>query len=333
MKALNISFAVAVAIGAVFLLVRHSDATEPGFVPRSAVAAASPEPGEHPIYVRTPGRGAQEIGELVIASLRKSQGLEGEYEVEQKPGLVWFSGSDWSLRVSDQGNNVRFRRDTPSSAPAQAKPTAADVQAAGLAVVRNVLGEIVKLGDGEKLVSTGPQYEYTAGQAADALTPDEPVVTGWAAVFGRSVNGSLVVGGGSHAAVIFDAAGVLEAFDVDWPVYEKTDKVTTNVSLTTIRDRAKEMEPPLGDSELRTEKAIDCGYLDPGGRSRRSRVKLVQPGCVRLWISETTGLAPGNHEMSAFSQFVLSADAPLDDPYWTSDADCGNPQGCEPEDN
>ena len=103
------------------------------------------------------------------------------------------------------------------------------------------------------------------------------------------------------------------------------------VGLDVVRERGRAKEAKLKVNEARSEEGIECGYFDPGGRRRSSRVDYLQPGCVRRLVSHATDLAPGNSEKWATVQAIPLAKSPLLDNGWTEGASsCDVPEGCEP---
>lgn len=54
------------------------------------------------------------------------------------------------------------------------------------------------------------------------------------------IAGKVVVGGGSHVAVMFDSAGTLEALDIDWPECADWGRTVTRISPRSARADARQ---------------------------------------------------------------------------------------------
>jgi hypothetical protein len=319
------TLAIVVAAGAV--RAGASSAT----LTREELMTSAPRAGEHRVFKRAPGPGNQIRANALESQLRRSIGIAAVQKVKEKDGKLWMEGEGWLLRLSDEGNNVLFQKDRNASVngiPVGVGPEKARVFSRAREVVSSLLADMVKLGPQEQLVEKGVQYEKSAGQAPGGPI-DPTVVTGWIAVFGRAIDGNLVVGGGSHVAVAFDASGALEGIDVDWPEYADLGIKATAATADVVRSRGKEKEPPVGLHESRTETRFECGYLDLGGRHAAKRIDRLQLGCLRQLTSAATNLAPGNSEKWALVQAIQASTAPTREPALEGvQSQCNRPDGC-----
>jgi hypothetical protein len=301
-------------------------------VARSSVTTAGPRAGSHPVMVRQAGPGNIVRGDRLFSLMRDRHKLAEPTKLEEKDGRLRVEGPGWTMRISDGGNNFRFRKDRAANVKPVAlssRPSKAKVLSDALAVINGDLSEFVTLGSAEQLVELGVRYESLGGQAPGAA-PDPTTVGGWVGIFGRSVNGNLIVGGGSHVAVVFDSAGGVEAVDVDWPSYSNIGQTSKAASMDVVRGRAKLLEHPLTASQSRAEARMECGYFDPSGRHGRSRILYLQLGCVRQLKTESTNLTQGNSEHWAESQAIPASESPLYDFAWAPIVtECNNPNGCK----
>lgn len=301
-------------------------------VAREVVSVDAPRKGDHRIFRRAPGPGNQVRVSQIETLLRAHVGIGTVQKVKEKKNRLWLEGDGWVLRVSDDGNNFIFQKERNASLTPlahEARPSKARIFAQGMETATSLLADLVKLGPREELVEMGIQYEKTAGQASGGGI-DPTVIAGWTAVFGRAVDGNLVVGGGSHVAVSFDSSGAVEALDVDWPEYADTGETATAATLDVVKRRGRDKESPVMKNEARLETKMECGYLDLGGRHATKRIERLQLGCMRTLDSRNMSLAPGNSEQWGEIQAIPAAvnpiaEAALDRPAAVS---CDSPTGC-----
>jgi hypothetical protein len=118
-------------------------------------------------------------------------------------------------------------------------------------------------------------------------------------VFGGTIRGVPVVGGGGRVVFTFANDGALESFQYDWPQYQ-IDNPRTVVAIADILDRVQAVigdrmgvptspttRVPKGEGrtyavELMPNtvlQKLECGYYDPGVLAREAAA-VVQPGCV-----------------------------------------------------
>jgi hypothetical protein len=266
--------------------------------------------GKLPVFARLPGEGNDRVAARLLATLPAiANDVGGEFTEAVEQRRLRRVGRNWSVDVGDDGNNLRFRRITPSAhnLPLAFKPGRDDVEGQGRRVLAT-LKELMPLSAGEELVFMGTRYGYAATQPTGAPTAETEVV-GWAAVFGRSVGGELVIGGGSIVAVLFNADGTVEGVDGDWPRYQRAGVELEVLPLRDITRRARSLRVlPAGIAEATT--GFECGYFDPGG-NKRIRQSTLQPACAER-VSQT--LARG--ERRADVRFVPAAKRPVKSPLW-----------------
>jgi len=273
-----------------------------------------------PALARQAGSDAAAVGQGLVRALQ-FQGLRvaiGVPEQQEGPRGLWLEAPGWTMKVSRDGSAVQFRTTPPgpiATRPAAGKPADAEIEAAGRSFVRTALARSITLAKNEELVFLGTRFNYRGGQAADAAAPEAAALAGWAAVFGRTIDGELVVGGGSIVAVLFDAEGTVEGFDFDWPRYQAVGAPLDTLDVAAIRRRAAALASPPRADESRSERRFECGYFDPGGRSARRALALVQPACVSAVVA-SHGFGPGNQTQAGILTAVPAARVPVVDPKW-----------------
>jgi len=260
------------------------------------------------VLARKPGEGDAVVARKLAAALKDKLGVRsapGDFEEKVESRRLWLTGPDWTMQVADGGNSVKFRgQATQGRLPLGSKPSDAVIETNARNFIGLVLKDFVTLAPGEELVFLQTKFGYAQGQAVNGEvvngTPDPAEITGYTAVFGRTVAGELVVGGGSTLAVLFNADGSLEGFDRDWPQYDKTTVQLDALDVTAIRARGKAMKLPAQAGDVEKEKGFECGYFDPGGR-RRSKQSLVQPACIHSVVTTNA------QSLSAGRQYVIPA--------------------------
>jgi hypothetical protein len=229
-----------------------------------------------PILRRVPAPGSDIAAALALDVLSKTRFATGTPPVRQTfRDAVMFSTPDWLLEVRDNGGRVRCfgRGFTRRPVPPESQPSYQDVIDRGRRMLENELSPLVPLGPGEEFV---PVFVTYPGQGTFA--PNGPQTTETIenqAHFGRLVNGIPVVGYGSKAIVMLDNDGNLLGFDVDWGVYEVTNRSQGTVSLTDMNARLSSLGTSLLPADRRLE-YVECGYYDAGSSSGNT---WIQPAC------------------------------------------------------
>jgi hypothetical protein len=255
-------------------------------------------------HVRDIARGALALGATSYAERRDA-------------GVLRQSADGWSMRVSDNGNNVHFTVESrvQAAGPGAAKPSLAQIEAMGRTFIDSWLASVVKLAPNEKLVFMGSRYEYTGSQAMNAPVRDPDVLQGWASLFGRSVGDEMIVGPGSKVVVTFGVDGAVTGFDVDWPAYAASGTTMDTLEVGAVRERSIRLKAALPQlaptAGVRHETSFECGMYDRGGRGKRRSGEMVQPACEESFCTE--GLPSGR---TGTTLIVPAARLPLADDAW-----------------
>jgi len=211
----------------------------------------------------------------------------------------------WSLNVVADGSSAEFQdRNVEARAHSLAKDPSQKISAraleqAGRDFIASHLSSVIVLGPEEGLLPVRTAYlrEWTG----DVRTGEtKTAVVANRIVFGRTLHGVPVVGGGSTVIITFTNDGALESFRYDWPKYGAAkdqpvvdageilrrvqrvviDRTGIPTTTFTVRVPANVSAPyPVAlasDTELRE---LECGYYDPGFAARDGKAP-VQPGCV-----------------------------------------------------
>jgi hypothetical protein len=210
----------------------------------------------------------------------------------------------WSLMLSEDGTAARFENlevSQKSHSMARSYQQAASVPElieAGRRVISSELASVIALGSDEEIVPLRTDRRVEGGLNVATGTTDRSVVAN-RVVFGRTIRGVPVVGGGSTVVMTFANDGALESFRYDWPRYETTE-VRSVVSIEDVLGRLLKIislrrgvpsnsyaRPSQGQGAAgtislgnnATLQKLECGYYDPGVVAR-SPGTVVQPGCV-----------------------------------------------------
>jgi hypothetical protein len=236
---------------------------------------------------RKAGPGNAAIADTVLPLLQAQLQLVGQPKRAAEAGKVdrvRFEGEGWSLDVRDDGNTVRFRREAIAVGALDQKPDDIKIEAEARGLAQELVASLSARGEGEELVFLGTKFSYSGSHQTDAASPDPEQVDGWAAAFGRNLNGEIVIGGGSMVVIEYDGAGVVRAVDIDWPEYESANIELSALGTREIKARAENLGAKAEPGGSRREHKFECGYFDPGGR-KRVQQKLVQPACFYSLLS------------------------------------------------
>ena len=234
------------------------------------------------LYVRQPGPGNSVVTDQLLHRLAPVIKLGSVRTRDDGIHHTSVKGSDWIIKVYDDGNTFRFMRDRPTTyrLPLSQKPSQSKVLEDGRRILMKVLADIVKVDGNEQIVPVAIKGEFEGSQSADRSQPPIVELAGWTAVFGRKIDGSRVAGGGSRIAMSFDARGELTGIVVDWPRYTTTKTYVTTVGKTEVMRRAMLSESIPQGGVIKRQENLDCGMLDPGGRHNGKRSRYLQPGCM-----------------------------------------------------
>jgi hypothetical protein len=221
----------------------------------------------------------------------------------RNPGnLVKVTGSNWTLQVLGDGTSARFRdlevdKRAHSMAKEQSQKTsAAELERAGLAFINAKLASVIVLGPEEELVPVRTDYRVEGIQNVKTRDTTRLVVAD-RIVFGRTIRGVPIVGGGSTVVLTFANDGALESFQYDWPKYQM-DNVRSVIKIEDILERVQKVinwrmgistsaslarvpqtGVPIEIAKNTHLQSLECGYYDPGFAAREISAP-IQPGCV-----------------------------------------------------
>jgi|GEM_PF-6118203 len=256
--------------------------------------------------------------EATKEKLMRALGLPEASRAEITPGTVLSHGADWVLDVWDNGNAGAFRKDrgaNPAKLEPKAIPAKREIVDAALGALRTRLAGHFALGKDETLVLLAVHAEFAGSQEDKAGAPRVEHVMGWEVTFGRAVGGRLVLGGGSHIRLGFDARGELESLHFDWPSYSNTTRRATTASKATVDQRVKAMKAKLPKNTKITEEELECGWVDVGVRpgDRSQGVSELVPGCQLRMVMQTADASSKNTFTSGVIEFIsaLEKEEPL----------------------
>jgi hypothetical protein len=219
------------------------------------------------------------------------------------------------LLTPDGTSGIYVDRDVSDRASALVVPqgqelSTTDLDRLGRAFIANHLSDVVQVAPGEDLVSLRTASRKIAYQSTDG-TDTGSGVSGGIVVFGRTVNGVPVVGGGSRITIAFANDGSVESFQYDWPSYRPSAQSAQGiVGIDAILQRLQKVALGPGESPASASAArsgaltttggvqlqdLDCGYFDPGVQTRDPSAP-VQTACAYHVVRQLS--ASGRHGMS-----------------------------------
>jgi len=247
------------------------------------------------------------------------------------------SHSNWALEVTGDGSAARFQdREVQKRARSIAvtNATATKQQSnkwvnAGRSFIASRLASVIVLGPDEQLVPLRTDYRVEGGYNALTHKTTRSVVAN-RVVFGRTIHGVPVVGGGSTVVVTFANDGALESYQYDWPQYESSgtrNLANVDVLLQRVQKVVGARTPGVAASssaqspirknpdgvELANNTTLlkmECGYFDPGAGARPDGGP-VQPGCVYHAVRKNE-----NGTRSGYAGAVPAASEIESDPQW-----------------
>jgi len=170
------------------------------------------------------------------------------------------------------------------------------LESSGRAFIASNLGSLIVLAPHEQLVPVTAAYRVEGGQDAmtGAMAPESVVAN--RVQFGRVIDGTPVVGGGSTVTITFDNDGSIESFRYDWPSYSSTQDSRLSLGPGDILNRVQSViglrigssgagllptpsAYPVNLTATAQLRALECGYFDPG-LANRDPSAPVQAGCV-----------------------------------------------------
>ncbi len=222
------------------------------------------------------------------------------------PGnMLEITTSYWSLQMLGDGSSAKFQdAEVQKRAHLLAKPysermAATALERAGRKVIESKLASVIVLGPEEELVPLRTDYRIEGGYNLKTRETVRSIVAN-RIVFGRTIAGVPIVGGGSTVVITFTNDGSLESFQYDWPKYEvATHQPVVNVDeirrrikkvigvrigapVANLYSEAPKTEEPTYAIELTKNtvlRKLECGYYDPGINGGAATM-VIQPGCV-----------------------------------------------------
>jgi hypothetical protein len=208
-------------------------------------------------------------------------------------GMRSFAAADWSLKVSADGTWAQGTKAFDYSKGAATKISSDRLEHIGRDFISSKLSGVVQLQSNETLVLVQTNYLIRGGQSPDGMR-EADVVLGSRVVFGRTLNGLRVVGGGSTVTITFDSNGNPSAFDIDWPTYStastaaaaKQDSVLQRLQSVATKRLGGTPAPLVAAAAAKYPVALtadaqltrlECGYYDRGSLAGAS--STVQPAC------------------------------------------------------
>ncbi len=242
------------------------------------------------------------------------------------------TGDHWMVEVLGDGTAARFRdleveaKEHSLAKDSSQKLSAESLEQSGRAFINSKLGSVILLGAGEELVPVRTDYLIEGGQDVKTRQITRSVVAN-RMVFGRTINGVPVVGGGSTVVLTFANDGAVESFQYDWPSYQATSarsvvdsaeilhrvqqavnaRTGVSASNTLVVPSAKIISPV----QSTTLQKLECGYYDPGASARDAHAP-VQSGCVYHAVKQDA-----NGMRQGFAGAVPGAQQIEPDDNWT----------------
>ncbi len=267
-----------------------------------------------PLLIRSSPTDAVTVSRRLVATVCSAGCASAPTTAATPQGAVRVSSEHWTLEVDADGTSARYvdsaveaRARSMGRDPAQRMPADA-LERAGRSVIASTLGSVVTAGSGEEIVPIATYYRSEGGH--DFKTgQDTTVVVANRIVFGRTIGGVPVVGGGSTIVLTFANDGSVESFRYDWPTYRATASLRAVVGAGEVLRRVQRVigartgvsalavsvavptpshaQPvaPVGGVSL---ESLECGYYDPVS-VRRDASAAVQAGCVYRAVARVDG--------------------------------------------
>jgi len=261
-----------------------------------------------PVLHRTGAAGSVKAAALLLEKLCPAPCATASVTA---PGAATRVANDhWSLDIAPDGTAARFRdadverRAHASGKDVSQKLSASTLEEVGRAFIASNLAEVIVLGPGEEVVPISTDYRIDGGQDLISGELTSAVVAN-RIMFGRTLQGVPVVGGGSTVVVTLANDRSVESFRYDWPVYDSANAQTMADQGEILQRLQKVIGGRSGAAPLfrpmtptRQEAAspvhlnadtvlqkLECGYYDPGAAARDASAP-VQAGCVYHAVSE-----------------------------------------------
>jgi len=247
-------------------------------------------------------------------------------------GAVVLVADDWRIAVAADGTAAQGQRVSAAAPPVPTRLDLATLERLGREFISARLSTLVAPRADERIVVLRSMYEVLGGQDVSGRR-DPDLVRANRIVFGRSIDGLRVVGGGSTISITFGTDGAPVSFEVDWPSYAVASTVPV-ASAAAILGRVQRVSaaraggaaaaaplPRLDTSRgYPTEVArgvqlsrLECGYFDPGMFTKLG-IDTVQPGC-KYEVVQSTAVG-GNVLRNGLGGAVPAAVTAVPDARW-----------------
>jgi hypothetical protein len=238
---------------------------------------------------RLPGPGAESVLQRLVTGFAATQFLSGKFQIKPGDGKLFAASGTARFRVDDDGTRLRYDNRAEVERPTYHKVSVGNrvpherLVELGLAFIGGPLAEFVKIGPNEAIVPLKSEYEVEGGVDQHGERDEDKVVSA-TMVFGRVVDGTNVIGGGSKVSVTFANDGGVLAFYVDWPNYERVAQRQQVLGVPEIWERVSALSSMRFDADEVEVKRFECGYFDSGARPRRDKSALIQAACAVHYV-------------------------------------------------
>jgi hypothetical protein len=279
---------------------------------------------------RLPGPGREPVKQRLIASLEHTLGRvavqAGDAVSEEKAELSLVrsaSGRRWFLQVRGDGTAASFvdedamQRGRAFATSKEGRIGAAELERRGRAFIATTLREQIVLGTGESLEALATRYmveDSVRIRGEKYTSEDAPRVVASRVVFGRSLDGTPVLGRGSWISVSFTNDGTPVEFEYDWPTYSRATATRTALGLDAILVRAGSLSQVSLAAPGISVRSMECGYHDstsPGA--------ALQPACS---VDYSHRLESG--EVAMYSDVIPAAEQVEEDSRWRESREVRN---------
>ena len=248
-----------------------------------------------PLLWRESAPGSDEVMNNLLEILgRMGVDTKSLEQMDQNKSNLTALGDGWKLKVYGDGSRAAFRNyrymEEKEVAMAKLPPLKPEqLVEMGSRFIAEVLGQHIRLTEGEALVPFGVQYQINVQQSADGKQVHEEATVAAAVVFSRTFNGVDVLGKGSKIAILYANDGTAFGFDFDWPALYPAGVDQKVVSLDELKHRAIKVSS-LEEREVNVQlERFECGYYDAGQKKRGDAP--MQPACFHFYSAQSEAKA------------------------------------------
>jgi hypothetical protein len=241
---------------------------------------------------------------------RTDDGLRHRVEGPWFSLLVFADGDRVTYRDYSVLNEIRF-----NPLPANAPLPAGTLVEWGRAFIEARLAQHLSFSPNETLVPLKTRYQHQIVQSESDGNSYQDSIVSSVVVFGREVNGVLVVGKGSKIAIELANDGRVAGFDYDWARLNTNATSQALLGIDALLRRSAMFNVAPHNPSVRN---FECGYYDLGSRDRKS--SLIQAGCVAYVVTRATSHPvtgePGEFVVSALVRVIPAASRVIPDAGW-----------------